>query len=246
MKTDCEVIRDLLPLYADDACSPKSRILVEQHLQECAVCSSLLSRMKETGPEDDIRTEKASVLRDGEKAFRRRSAQVGSVISGIFMIPILVCLIINIFTGSGLGWFFIVLASLAVAASLVIVPLMVSEDRAFWTFCAFCASLMVLLGVVCLYTRGKWFWSASSAALFGLSVVFMPFLIKAAPVKRLIGRSNKLPIILAADAALFVNMMNMITSKGRITGMSVLFTLGVIAGIGFVVSEILSGRENAK
>ena len=35
MKTECDVIRDLLPLYADDACSEGSRRMVEEHLTEC-------------------------------------------------------------------------------------------------------------------------------------------------------------------------------------------------------------------
>ena len=246
MRTECEVIRDLLPLYADDACSGRSRELVEEHLKECQDCSRLLKRLKETEIETDMYREKESVLQEGKKRFRRRSAEIGTIVSGIFMIPILVCLIINIFTGSGLGWFFIVLASLAVAASLIIVPLMVPENKAFWMFCSFCASLMVLLGVVCLYTRGRWFWIASSASLFGLSVVFLPFVIKARPVKALIGAGNKLLIVLVLDAALFINMMNMITSRGKFTVSTILFTLGVLAGIGLVVTEVLRKREDMK
>ena len=246
MRTECEIIRDLLPLYADDACSGRSRELVEEHLKECQDCSRLLKRLKETEIETDMYREKESVLQESKKRFRRRSAEIGTIVSGIFMIPILVCLIINIFTGSGLGWFFIVLASLAVAASLIIVPLMVPEDKAFWMFCSFCASLMVLLGVVCLYTRGRWFWIASSASLFGLSVVFLPFVIKARPVKALIGAGNKLLIVLVLDAALFINMMNMITSRGKITVSTILFTLGVLAGIGMVVTEVLRKREDMK
>ena len=38
MKTDCNIIRDLLPLYADDVCSKESRALVDEHLQECPDC----------------------------------------------------------------------------------------------------------------------------------------------------------------------------------------------------------------
>ena len=36
MKTPCNVIRDLLPLYHDGVCSPESRQLVEEHLEKCA------------------------------------------------------------------------------------------------------------------------------------------------------------------------------------------------------------------
>ena len=43
---NCNVIRDLLPLYADDVCSKESRELVEAHLTECAACRRLLSDMQ--------------------------------------------------------------------------------------------------------------------------------------------------------------------------------------------------------
>jgi hypothetical protein len=190
-----------------------------------------------------LRNEKTSVIRYGETRFRRRSAAVGSAMSGLFMIPILAYLVINIYTGSSLGVFFVVLASMLVAASLVIVPLMVPEDRAFWTFCAFCASLMLLLAVTCLYSHGRWFWIASSATLFGLGLIFLPFLIKARPVRKLIGDSNPVMVVLGTDAILFINMMNMITRRGKITSGSILFTIGIIAGIVVITSEILRKRR---
>jgi hypothetical protein len=46
MKISCEVIRDLLPLYADDVCSDESKELVREHLDECLPCSVLLEEMK--------------------------------------------------------------------------------------------------------------------------------------------------------------------------------------------------------
>ena len=164
MTNDCEVIRDLLPLYADDACSAKSRDMVAGHLAECPACREMLEQLKKTEIESDLRTEKDTVIEYGAKKFKRRSAQAGSVIAGIFMVPILVCLIVNLASGAALDWFFVVLAALAVAASLVIVPLMVPRDKAFWTFCAFTASLMVLLAVTCIYSHGSWFFIAASAA----------------------------------------------------------------------------------
>ena len=133
---NCEVVRDLLPLYTDDACSTESRRLVEEHLQECPACSSLLERLKTTEIENDLSLEKESVLRYGEKKFKRRSALVGTVISGIFMIPILVYLIVNIYSRSSLGVFFVVLASLMVAASLIIVPLVVFWGDVPWNVVA--------------------------------------------------------------------------------------------------------------
>ena len=47
MKLDCEVIRDLLPLYCEDIASEKSRELVEEHCKECVECSKKMQRMQE-------------------------------------------------------------------------------------------------------------------------------------------------------------------------------------------------------
>lgn len=242
MKMDCEVIRDLLPLYADDACSEKSRDMVEEHLQACPECCELLDLLRQTELESDLHREKETVIQYALRRFRRRSAAVGGTVSGLFMIPILLCLILNLVTGPSLSWVSVVLAALCVAASLIVVPIAVPEDKAFWTFCAFTASLMLLLGVACLYTRGRWFWIASSAVLFGLGLVFLPFVVRARPVRRLIGASNRLLIVLGLDAALFVNMLNMISSRGRLTLSSIWFTFGVIAGIALVVIEIVRKR----
>ncbi len=242
MKMDCDVIRDLLPLYTDGACGEKSRKLVEEHLQECADCREILQMLRNTEIETGLTQEKSTVIAHEAKRFRRRSAAVGAVIAGLFMIPVLVCLIVNLASGAALGWFFVVLSSLTVAASLVIVPLMVPENKALWTLCAFTVSLMLLLAVVCLYSRGRWFWIASGASLFGLSLIFLPFVLKARPVRKLIGNARKKLIIAGLDTALFVNMMNMITLRSGFTFSNVLFLLGTLAGIGMVAAEIIRNR----
>ncbi|MBO7422245.1 MAG: zf-HC2 domain-containing protein, partial [Oscillospiraceae bacterium] len=92
MNIDCDVICDLLPLYTDEACSEKSRNLVKEHLQECPTCQEVLRRLQQTEIENDLRSEKNEVIEYGIKRFKRRSAAVGSAVSGSFMIPILVCL----------------------------------------------------------------------------------------------------------------------------------------------------------
>ena len=166
---------------------------------------------------------------------------MGSAFSGLLLIPLTV--IISLVFAPGVGWYYVVLAALCVAASLVAVPLIVPEDKLFWTFCAFCASLMVLLGVICLYTRGDWFGIAASATLFGLSAVALPFLVKTRPVKRLIGSANRTLIVLGVDFALLLNMLHMIAAHGRFSLISLLFTLGIFAGVGLVVAEIVRRKR---
>jgi len=239
---DCEVIRDLLPLYADEACSEKSRALVNAHLLDCAECRGMLQKIRDHEIENNLKNEKESVLQYGVRQFKKRTAAVGSALSGAVLVPVLICLFLF---GSPLGWIDIVLAALCVAASVSVVPIMAQEDKLFWTLCAFTASLMLLLAVICIHSRGHWFWIAASASLFGLAAVGLPFIRKAGPMQRLVGDNNPWVVIAAVDIGLFMVMMSMISSRGRITLGTILFTLGVIVGIGLVASEILriQGRK---
>ena len=43
MKITCDIIQDLLPLYADDVLSDDSKELVKEHLAECESCSKSLN-----------------------------------------------------------------------------------------------------------------------------------------------------------------------------------------------------------
>ena len=246
MNKNCEVIRDLLPLYADDVCSGRSRELIEEHLQECPDCSAMLEKLRTHEIETDLQEEKEQVIEYQAKRFRRRSATVGSVVSGLFMIPVVVCLIVNLASGSPLGWFFIVLAGLAVAASLVIVPLMMPENKLFWTFCTFTMSLLLLLAVTCFYSHGNWFFTAASAVLFGLSVCFLPFLIRAKPVREMIGGFSRPLLVLAVDVILFANMMNMISLWTKSIFTTALILLGCAAGGWLLYAAVTEKRGEEK
>ena len=217
MKYSCEMIRDLLPLYLDDVASPSSRQVVEEHLQECPDCQRMLGRLKNDETELAISAEKEDVIAGQRRFFKRNSAVVGSVIAGIFMVPILVCLIVNLASGAGLGWFFIVLASLLVAASLSIVPLMAPENKGLWTLGSFAASLILLFAVCCLYTRGTWFFVASSAVLFGLCLVFLPFVVRSRLLSDYLGDRRGLAVM-TADTVLFLVMMLTIGLHTRAPG----------------------------
>jgi len=45
-KTDCSVVRDLLPLYIDDVCGAESKELVDEHLKQCRECTAEKIKMK--------------------------------------------------------------------------------------------------------------------------------------------------------------------------------------------------------
>lgn len=206
METKCNVIRDLLPLYADQICSEESRELVDGHLAQCGDCSALLEQMRSTEIETGLRAETEEVLRRQAGFFKRRSALVGAVIAGIFMIPVLVCLIVNLACGAALDWFFIVLASLVTAASLTVVPLIMPANKPLWTMGTFTASLLLLLGVICIYVQGTWFFVVASSVLFGFSLSLLPVAAFMEPLKTVLGRQKGLTVM-AVATVLFGLMM---------------------------------------
>ena len=59
MKTDCNIIKDLLPLYIDKIASKESNELIEEHLLECEKCKDALDSMKENIEVSSIDEKKA-------------------------------------------------------------------------------------------------------------------------------------------------------------------------------------------
>lgn len=46
MKITCDVVKDILPLYAENMCSEDSRNIVEEHISKCEDCKNDLDEMK--------------------------------------------------------------------------------------------------------------------------------------------------------------------------------------------------------
>lgn len=202
MKYECDMVRDLLPLYHDSACSSSSRQIVEEHLSECSSCKSIFTKMKDSTLDSRFKDERENVVGNYAKKVKRKSLTVGLGISGILAIPIIVCLIVNLATGHALDWFFIVLTSLMVLGSLIVVPLVVDEKEGLWTIGSFTISLLLLLMTCCLYSGGNWFFVAAAAILFGLSVILLPYIIGQLPLKGFLSGHKGL-IVMLTDTLLF-------------------------------------------
>lgn len=58
MNKNCEIIKDLLPLYVDRLTSEESNKLIEEHINACDKCKEMLENMKmeETSNSDEIKT----------------------------------------------------------------------------------------------------------------------------------------------------------------------------------------------
>ncbi len=206
MKQACEVIRDLLPLYVDGACSSASREMIEKHLAECGACSALLEAMKSNTCDKALQLEKEEVIARHARSQNRRTLALGAGIAGMLCIPILVCLIVNLAVGHALDWFFIVLTAMMVLGSLLVVPLMAERRRGLYTLFSFTGSLLLLLFTCAVYTGGSWFFVAGSAVLFGLSVFFTPCAALSLPLPAFWKRNRGL-FVLTVDTFLLALML---------------------------------------
>ncbi|MCL2194773.1 MAG: zf-HC2 domain-containing protein [Oscillospiraceae bacterium] len=74
----CGVVRDLLPLYAEDLASDDSRALVQAHLQTCEACQTQLTAMQ---VQDDVPPSAEQSLRRAKKRLRGIKALVAVAVS---------------------------------------------------------------------------------------------------------------------------------------------------------------------
>lgn len=84
-KINCNVIGDLLPLYADDVVSEDTKRIVEGHLAECEECAEKYAQMKRE-IDEDIRLKAAEAERSALVAAKkklRKKRIITAIISGL-------------------------------------------------------------------------------------------------------------------------------------------------------------------
>lgn len=192
-KYPCGLVRDLLPLYRDNVCGEESRRIVEEHLAECAECPKILEQLEDGSVEELLTLESNTVLSVHRRKERRTAVTAGLITAGILFIPMMVCLICNLATGHGLSWFFIVLTSLMLAASVTVVPMLSGRYRFSKIFAGFLISLFLLLLSCCVYTGGDWLFVAAVPTVFGVSVLSFHFVVRELPLPE--GLKNRKTLI---------------------------------------------------
>ena len=196
--TSCEIIRDLLPLYHDEICSDDSKQVVEEHLKTCEECKRIDDQLNDTYLDDTLKEEKNDILGKYAKKQNRRAMTIGIVMASVLMVPMLVCLVANLATHSTLDWFFIVLASLLVVSSFLVVPFVVTTNRFLWVLGSFTGSLIILFFVANLYVGGDWFILTTASTILGLSVIFMPYIIRKIPLPEILS-DKKIVLVISWD-----------------------------------------------
>ena len=54
MKNECNIVRDLLPLYIENMASEETRAFVEVHLSNCPECNEIYDSMLETKGDEKL------------------------------------------------------------------------------------------------------------------------------------------------------------------------------------------------
>lgn len=96
MKTHCDIINDLLPVYCDGVCSEESKTAVEEHLQECEACREKYNLMNvdfvnKTDVQDENKEVKA--ISKAVRKIQKKYILIGCLIVLSFSVVILLSII---------------------------------------------------------------------------------------------------------------------------------------------------------
>ena len=97
-KINCNIIRDILPLYVDGVVSADTSALVEEHLTECEDCRQEAERMKahmSLPDSGEVEAAEAKVIKNFGKAFRKKSRINAIKAAGSFLLVAVAAWMLN-------------------------------------------------------------------------------------------------------------------------------------------------------
>lgn len=97
-KINCNIIRDILPLYVDGVVSEDTSALVEEHLAECEACRQEAERMKahlSLPDSGEVEEAEARVIKDFEKEFRKKNRINALKAAGSFLLVAIAAWVLN-------------------------------------------------------------------------------------------------------------------------------------------------------
>ncbi len=224
----CDIVQDLLPLYYDDACSPASREFVEQHLLTCEKCRKTYEELKNTTIDKVIKSESAGILERHARKERNMAYKAGIVIALLLLVPIVITFIVLMSSGGDLGVFAVLTASMLLAASLIVIPLMSNQKRMAKSILAGVGSLLLIFFFVDRMNGGGEFILWSIPTIFGLSIIFFPLIIRNIALPPILSDKKAL-ITMAWDTLwLFLTIFEVCNHSGNIEGMKAGYAIAVI------------------
>ena len=150
---------------------------------------------------EDTQTRFNEKLLDNYLKATKRYKRISAVVYGG---TLLICLISNLIAQHTLSWFFIVLASVLVLASLTLLPVYLKKHGGLITLGAFTLSTILLLWVCNIYSGGDWFLVTSLSTLLGICLVFLPYVFTNIGLPERLQRHRELFSMIVDTALLFI------------------------------------------
>lgn len=129
---------------------------------------------------------------------------------------LLATFITNISVQHTLSWFWIVLAAVALAFSLTMLPLLPAGRNGWVVLAAATVSLVALLSIVALlYGGGSWLLVSISAILFAAIIIFVPIWISTLTLPAPFSRHKMVVALVVMTLALFIFIAIVLAATGR-------------------------------
>lgn len=162
---------------------------------------------------------------------------------------ILTCFIVNLSVNHTLTWFWVVLPAVALAFCVTTLPLLRVPHPGWSALGGAILSFVVLMLVVWLqFSRGTWIWLVFAAVLLGLLLIFVPILLRLAPLPAPLNRHVTV-LSLAIDTlalALFLGVVALAIGQPAAWG-TVMLPLAAIGAVpvwlGVLVIRYLPGSS---
>ncbi len=233
---ECDIVQDLLPLYYDDACTSASRELVQCHLSTCEKCKKTYAELENNAIDAMIKQESAGVLERHAKKERNAAYKAGVFIAFLLLVPIIITLIVSVNSGNGLGVFSVVAASMMLVAAVTVVPLVSVQKRFVKSILSGILALeFIFFFVDRMNGGGRWvLWSVP--AIFGLSVVLFPFVIRSITLPQVLSDKKALLTMAWDTLWLFLTIFEVCSHSGDPEGMrdGFIIALVMMAGVWLV------------
>ncbi len=205
----CKIVQDLLPLYVDGVCSKESGAFVASHIKTCEICSDMLKSLAENEVEKEFVEETHDVLKRHVRKEKTMAMKTGIIIAALLMIPVIIAIILTLPGYSDWKINSVLLASMFLVAGMTVVPL-ISKTKKFSKTVIFStiALLLIIFFVEMFFDDGGWlrFGEIAFSVVFGLSIVFAPFVIAQADLPEIM-KNHKGLITMSWDTIWFYLMI---------------------------------------
>lgn len=169
--------------------------------------------------------------------------KAGIVIALILMVPVVITFIVSMNSG-GLGAFAVLTASMLLATSLSVVPLLSTQRRMTKSILASVIALLLIFFFVDRMNGGGEFILWTIPTIFGLSIVFFPLVIRNIVLPPVLSDKKAL-ITMAWDTLwLFLTIFEVCNHSGDVEGMRAGYTVSLILMTGvwliFLIARYLT------